>query len=74
MHRGSSPVSPDLPVQVRTVTRRITTSGNSDNNRGRYIKIVYIHIYHHKTIICLLRHFFCPFCYFSFCSDYIDGW
>ena len=35
MHLGASPSS---LVQVRTVTRRITTSGNSDNIRGRSSK------------------------------------
>jgi hypothetical protein len=34
MHLGSSSSSTPSLVQVRTVTRRITSSGNSDNNRG----------------------------------------
>jgi len=38
MHLGSSPSSSSSLVQVRTVTRRTTASGNSDNSRGRYLK------------------------------------
>ena len=38
MYLGTSSSSSPSLVQVRTVTRRITTNGNSDNNRGRYFK------------------------------------